>query len=481
MTSFEVQLFINNEYVEAKSGERLSVYNPVNGNLVTSNVHVAGQQDVDGAVDAAQAAYSSGPWRKFTAVQRAECMLKLADLVKARAKELSELETIAMGQPISIALSVTDMLISLFRYYAGWTDKIRGEQQPAEDGNYKIVSHHPFGVVAGISAWNGSAVQFGLKIAPAVAAGNTVVYKMSEKSPLGMLQLGHLIRQAGFPPGVINILNGRGETGSLLASHMKIRKISFTGSAFTGRKIQEMACKSNLKKVTLELGGKSPVLVFNDAHMEKAIDFCVTMFLFNSGQVCAAGSRVYVQRDVITPFIESLKTRYAQVASTLGANTKDVSTFMGPVADEAQFNRVMDFIESGKKEAELATGGHRVGDEGYFIAPTIFTRPKPDARILREEIFGPVLTVLTFDTEEEALQLANDSEYGLAAYIWTESLSRALRLSHELEAGIVGVNGAMGAIPFMAFGGFKQSGNGLESGYQGIMEYLQVKTTSIAI
>ncbi|TVY70759.1 Aldehyde dehydrogenase [Fusarium oxysporum f. sp. cubense] len=205
------------------------------------------------------------------------------------------------------------------------------------------------------------------------------------------------------------------------------------------------------------------------------------MFLFNSGQVCAAGSRVYVQRDMITPFIESLKTRYAQVASNLGANTKDVSTFMGPVADEAQFNRVMDFIESGKKEAELATGGHRVGDEGYFIAPTIFTHPKPDARILREEIFGPVLTVLTFDTEEEALQLANDSEYGLAAYIWTESLSRALRLSHELEAGIVGVNGAMGAIPFMAFGGFKQSGNGLESGYQGIMEYLQVKTTSIAI
>ncbi|KAM0355048.1 hypothetical protein ACHAPU_000898 [Fusarium lateritium] len=365
--------------------------------------------------------------------------------------------------------------------YAGWADKIRGEQHPAKDGNYKIISHHPFGVVAGISAWNGSAVQFGLKVAPAVAAGNTVVYKMSEKSPLGVLQLGRLIKKAGFPPGVINILNGGGETGALLASHMKIRKISFTGSTFTGRKIQEAACKSNLKKVTLELGGKSPVLVFNDANMEKAIDFCVTMFLFNSGQVCAAGSRVYVHRDMITSFVESLKTRYAQVASTLGASTKDVSTFMGPVADEAQFHRVMEFIESGKKQAKLVTGGNRVGDQGCFIAPTIFTDPDPDARILREEIFGPVLTVLTFDTEEEALNLANDSEYGLAAYVWTESLSRALRLSHELEAGVIGVNGAMEGIPTMAFGGFKQSGNGLESGYQGIMEYLQVKTTCIAI
>ncbi|KAF9769055.1 hypothetical protein IL306_013586 [Fusarium sp. DS 682] len=469
MTSFETQL------------DRLSVHNPVNGALVTSDVHVAGRQDVDVAVDAAQAAFSSGPWRKFTAAQRAECMLKLADLVEAGAKELAELETIAMGQPISIALTVTDMLITLFRYYAGWTDKIRGEQHPPEDGNYKIVSHHPFGVVAGISAWNGSAVQFGLKVAPAVAAGNTVVYKMSEKSPLGMLQLGHLIKKAGFPPGVINILNGGGETGALLASHMRIRKISFTGSASTGRKIQEMACKSNLKKVTLELGGKSPVLVFNDANVEKAIDFCVTMFLFNSGQVCAAGSRVYVQRDMMTSFVESLKIRYAQMASTLGASTKDMSTFLGPVADEAQFNRVMDFIESGKKEAQLETGGHRVGNEGFFIAPTIFINPKPDARILREEIFGPVLTVLAFDTEEEALRMANDTEYGLAAYVWTESLSRALRLSNELEAGTIGINGSMAFIPFTAFGGFKQSGNGLESGYEGIMEYLQVKTTSIAI
>ncbi|KAF4439568.1 aldehyde dehydrogenase [Fusarium austroafricanum] len=481
MATFETKLFINNEYVDAKNDKRLSVYNPADGTLVSSDVHVAGQQDVGDAVDAAQAAFSSGPWKKFTAVQRAECMLKLATLIESKAKELAELETIAMGQPISVATHITEMMVSLFRYYAGWTDKIRGEQVPAEDGVYKILSHHPFGVVAGISAWNGSAAQFGFKVAPAVAAGNTMVYKMSEKSPLGMLQLGNLIKEAGFPPGVINILNGGGETGALLASHMKIRKISFTGSISTARKIQELACRSNLKKVTLELGGKSPVLVFNDAKVEKAIEFCTTLFLFNSGQVCASGSRVYVQKDIAASFLESLKARYAQVTAGVGASTKDPATFMGPLADEAQFNRVMSFIELGKQEAEIAIGGHRVGNEGYFVAPTIFMNPKPDAKILREEIFGPVLTMITFDSEEEVLRLANDTEYGLSAYVFTENVSRALRLSHELEAGLVNVNGAMGAVPLMPFGGWKQSGNGLECGHQGIMEYLQTKTTTIVV
>ncbi|KAM5341476.1 hypothetical protein ACJ41O_014507 [Fusarium nematophilum] len=481
MANFEVKLFINNQYVDAKSDNRLSVYNPADGSLISEAVHAAGQLDIDAAVDAANEAFTAGPWRKFTTGQRSACMNKLADLVEAKAQELAELETVAMGQPISIALRITGMLVTLFRYYAGWTDKIRGEQLPAEDGIYKIVSHHPFGVVAGISAWNGSAVQFGFKTAPAVAAGNTMVYKISEKSPLGILQLGHLIKEAGFPPGVINIINGGGDTGAFLASHMKVRKISFTGSAATGRKIQEMAAKSNLKKVTLELGGKSPVLVFNDANLEKAVEFCTTMFLFNSSQVCAAGSRVYIQQDIATAFIESLKERYSQVTASLGSSTKDPSTFMGPLADKMQFERVMAFIESGKREASLAIGGHQVGNEGYFVAPTIFTNPRNDAKVLREEVFGPILTVLTFNTEEEALCLANDTEYGLAAYVWTESLPRALRLSQELEAGSIGINGVMGAVPFMPFGGFKQSGNGLECGYQGVMEYLQTKATAIAI
>ncbi|CAG7554670.1 unnamed protein product [Fusarium equiseti] len=481
MTNFETKLFINNEYVDAKSEKKLSVHNPIDGSLVTSDVHAAGPQDVDDAVDAAQAAYK-GSWGKYTAAQRTECLSKLADLMDAKVKELAELETIAMGQPISIAMNITKMMIDLFRYYAGWTDKIRGEQLAPENGVYKIISHHPFGVVAGISAWNGSAIQLGLKIAPAVAAGNTIVYKMSEKSPLGMLQLGHLIKEAGFPPGVINILNGAAETGSLLASHMKIRMISFTGSAFTGRKIQEMAAKSNLKKVALELGGKSPVLVFNEANTDKAIDFCTNMFLFNSGQVCAAPSRVYIQRDIADSFIENLKTRYSQVTSSLGASPNDATTFMGPLADGAQYDRVMSYIDSGKKEAELAVGGHRVGDEGYFVAPTIFINPKSDAKILREEIFGPVLTVVTFDTEEEAIELANDTEYGLAAYVWTESLARGLRLSDQLEAGVVGINGgSLGAVPMMSVGGFKQSGTGSESGLEGIMEYLQTKATLIAM
>ncbi|KAF0643993.1 hypothetical protein FPSE5266_02447 [Fusarium pseudograminearum] len=481
MANFETKLFINNEYVDAKSDKRISVHNPIDGSLVSSDVHVAGPQDVDDAVDAAQAAYA-GPCKRFTAAQRSECLVKFADLVDSKAKELAELETTAMGQPTSIAVKITSMMSSLFRYYAGWTDKIHGEQLPPESGVYKIISHHPYGVVAGISAWNGSAIQLGLKVAPAVAAGNTIVYKMSEKSPLGMLQLGHLVKEAGFPPGVINILNGAGETGSLLASHMKIRMISFTGSGFTGKKISEAAAKSNLKKVALELGGKSPVLVFNDANTEKAIDFCTNMFLFNSGQVCAAPSRVYVQRDIATSFIETLKARYTQAVTGLGGDPKDPSTFMGPLADGAQYERVMSFIDSGNKEAELAVGGYRVGDQGYFVAPTIFVNPKSDAKILKEEIFGPVLTVVTFDTEEEALELANDTEYGLAAYVWTESLSRGLRMSDQLEAGVVGINGgSLGAIPMMSVGGFKQSGTGSESGYEGIREYLQSKATLIAM
>ncbi|RGP79924.1 aldehyde dehydrogenase [Fusarium longipes] len=481
MTNFETKLFINNEFVDSKSDKRISVHNPVDGSLITDDVHVAGPEDVDSAVDAAQAAYA-GPWRQYTAAQRSECLVKLADLVDSKAKDLAVLETIAMGQPTSIALTVTQLMTSIFRYYAGWTDKIHGEQIPSEGGVYKIISYHPYGVVAGISAWNGSAVQLGLKIGPAVAAGNTIVYKISEKSPLGMLQLGHLVKEAGFPPGVINILNGAGETGSLLASHMKIRKISFTGSTFTGRKVMEMAAKSNLKKVALELGGKSPVVVFKDANMEKAIEFCTTMFLFNSGQVCSAPSRVYVQQDIATSFIEALKTRYTQAASGLGADPKDPSTFLGPLADSAQLDRVMSYIDSGNKEAELVVGGHRVGDKGYFVSPTIFINPNSDAKILREEIFGPVLTVVTFDTEEEAVALSNDTEYGLAAYVWTESLSRGLRMSDQLEAGIVGINGgALGAIPSVSVGGFKQSGVGSESGYEGIREYLQPKATMIAM
>ncbi|PTD09087.1 Aldehyde dehydrogenase X, mitochondrial [Fusarium culmorum] len=477
MANFETKLFINNEYVDAKSDKRISVHNPIDGSLVSSGVHVAGPQDVDDAVEAAQAAYA-GLWKRFTAAQRSECLVKFADLVDSKEKELAELETIAMGQPTSIAVKITSMMSSLFRYYAGWTDKIHGEQLPPEGGVYKIISHHPYGVVAGISAWNGSAIQLGLKVAPAVAAGNTIVYKMSEKSPLAWSP-----GQGSWVPTWCHQhpQRRRRDRFSSSISHENSHDI-LHWIRFHGRKISEAAAKSNLKKVALELGGKSPVLVFNDANTEKAIDFCTNMFLFNSGQVCAAPSRVYVQRDIATSFIETLKTRYTQAASGLGGDPKDPSTFMGPLADGAQYERVMSYIDSGNKEAELAVGGHRVGDQGYFVAPTIFVNPKSDAKVLREEIFGPVLTVVTFDTEEEALELANDTEYGLAAYVWTESLSRGLRMSDQLEAGVVGINGgSLGAIPMMSVGGFKQSGTGSESGYEGIREYLQSKATLIAM
>ncbi|KAK0660966.1 Retinal dehydrogenase 2 [Lasiodiplodia hormozganensis] len=497
-SSFKTQLFINNEYVDAQSGESFPLYNPADESLLHPAIQAAGPADIDAAVAGAQAAFKHGsPWRSsFPAKRRAAAMHKLADLIEANAAELGRLETLAMGQPPLVAGMMAQWTADTFRYYAGWADKIAGETFPAEQdengdggpGTYKIVKYEPLGVCAGVGAWNAAQTTFAWKVAPALAAGNTVIYKPSEKAPLGVLALGALIKEAGFPPGVVQLVSGGGSTGALLASHPAIAKISFTGSVATGRKIQEAAIRSNMKRVTLELGGKSPALVFADADLDNAVQQCSINFLLNSGQVCVAASRTLVQEEIADAFVERLKAVFEHTAKAMRDPTLEGAhplQFLGPMADRAQFDRVMGFIERAKAAAadadngKLLTGGGRVGDKGLFVEPTIFVNPKPDSEIYKQEVFGPVSTVRTFKTEEEAVALANDTSYGLSATLYTNSISRALRVSGLIEAGTVGVNTAFMPNNMTPFGGIKQSGSGRELGKQGILAYLEMKTIHI--
>jgi aldehyde dehydrogenase (NAD+) len=409
-------------------------------------------------------------------------MYKLADLIESNVDDLAILETLAMGQPIAIAKHGAASFPAWWRYYAGWAGKIAGEVFPDDgDGVYRMVRYEPLGVCAGIASWNMTLVYTCWKMAPAVAAGNTFIFKASEKSPLGALKLASLVKEAGFPPGVINFVSGAGETGAALASHMGIAKISFTGSTNTGRKVQISAATSNLKRCVLELGGKSPALVFEDADIDNALLHMSRSFLVNAGQICAATSRLLVQDTIADNFITQLKTRFENMKSLYGDPT-DSSTFVGPLADAEQYSRVMGFLEEGKKDGvEVLTGGERHGESGYFVQPTILLNPPNDSSVYKEEIFGPVLSVKTFSNEEEAVAMANDSTYGLGAAIFTSNVSRALRLSADLEAGSVGVNQPVIPNLQVPFGGVKQSGNGREGGLAGIMGYLESKTISVNV
>ncbi|OJD32846.1 aldehyde dehydrogenase protein [Diplodia corticola] len=501
----KTQLFINNEYVDAQSGESFPLYNPADESLLHPAIPIAGPADVDAAVAGAQAAFApTSPWRaSFPAKRRAAAMHKLADLMEANAGQLARLETQAMGQPPAVSGLMVRWAADAFRYYAGWADKVAGQAFPGERdedgdgdgamGSYKIVRYEPLGVCAGVGAWNAAQSNFAWKAAPALAAGNTIIYKPSEKAPLGILALGTLIKAAGFPPGVVQLLSGPGSTGALLASHPHVAKISFTGSAATGRRIQDAATRSNMKRVTLELGGKSPALVFADADVANAVRHCSLGFLLNSGQVCAAAGRVLVHEDVAAAFVDGLRAAFEHTARAMrgepgldDAATVHPLQLLGPLADRAQFERVTGFIERARAEAETAegrggllTGGGRVGDKGLFVEPTIFVDPKPGSEIYTDEIFGPVSTVTTFKTEEEAVALANDTPYGLSATLYTSSISRALRVSGLLEAGTVGVNTSFMPSPTTPFGGVKQSGSGRELGFQGLLAYLDTKTIHI--
>lgn len=472
------QIFINNEFVESKNSKKLSLYNPKNGELIANDVALAGEEDVDAAVAAAEKAFAT--WKKVAPTERRNIMYKFADLVEKHAEEIAELTRISLGAPFkAFGAFEIGLCAEAFRYNAGWIDKFGGESWPQEDGFLKIVRNEPLGVTAGVVPWNGPVGTIGLKAAPALATGNVFILKPSEKTPFSSLALGPLIKEAGFPPGVFQILSGDGSTGALLASHMRVRKISFTGSITTGKKIQEMAAKSNLKRVTLELGGKSPAVVFDDANLENAVTWTSNAITANTGQVCFAASRVYVQEGIYEKFIEGYKKAMQDKAKEVGDPDVD-GTNIGPLVDEAQFKRVSGFIERGQKgQGKLLVGGQRIGDKGYYIEPTAFVDVDPKSEIHTEEIFGPVSVVRSFKTEEEIMELSNNTNFGLMAGVFTQDINKALRVASDFESGMVGINCVSLMFMQSPFGGTKESGLGRECGIHALRAFTETKTIMV--
>ncbi|RUP47177.1 aldehyde dehydrogenase domain-containing protein [Jimgerdemannia flammicorona] len=469
-------LFINNEFVAAKDGKTLDTVNPSNGKVI-AKVSEAGPEDVDLAVHAAEKAYND-VWSKTSGKTRSRLMHKLADILESHAEELAQIETLDNGKGISFSrgFDVAE-LIQCFRYYAGWADKIHGKVIDTE-GAFSFTRHEPIGVCGAIIPWNFPLLMLAWKIAPALATGNTVVLKTSELTPLSGLKFASLVAEAGFPPGVINIITGYGpRAGDALARHSKVGKIAFTGSTNVGRLVMKAAAESNLKKVTLELGGKSPNIIFDDADLDEAVKWAHHGIFFNHGQTCCAGSRVYVQEGVYDEFLK----RFSKISrDTKIGDPFDEGNFQGPQVSETQYNRIMSYIEHGIKEgAKVATGGKRHGTEGYFIEPTVFTDVKEDMKIMQEEIFGPVVAVAKFKTLEEVIEKAHLTEYGLAAAVFTQNVTKALEVSALLKAGTVWVNCVNQLDYNTPFGGYRQSGFGRENGKYALDNYTQIKTVKV--
>ncbi|KAG2173888.1 hypothetical protein INT44_000001, partial [Umbelopsis vinacea] len=474
LTAVQRGLFINNEFVSGSS--QIKVVNPSNGKVILE-AEAAGKEEVDAAVFAADKAYKE-VWSKTTPSHRRDLMLRLADLIERDQEEIAQIETIDGGKPITFTRSVdTKFLSECLRYFAGWADKLQGKVIETE-GVLTMVRHEPIGVCAAIVPWNFPSLLLMTKLGPALATGNTIVAKSSEITPLSALKIAALAKEAGFPPGVINIITGYGETtGELLSRHKAVRKITFTGSTRAGRLVMKASAESNMKKVTLELGGKSPNIIFEDADIDKAVKWAYRGIYFHQGQVCTSGSRIYVQESIYDDFIKRFKeyVGYAPIGNPLAD-----STIHGPQASKTQYDRVMGYIEAGKQEgATVALGGARWGNEGYFIQPTIFTDVKEDMTIMKEEIFGPVVCVSKFKDRDEAIQLANNSDYGLAAAVFSQNLDTCLDVSEQIQSGIVWINCINMFDTATPFGGYKGSGFGREGGEYVLAEYTQVKAVKI--
>ena len=418
------KLLINNEWVESASGKRFETINPATGEVIC-DVAEADAADVDKATVAATRAFTSGDWPKTSATGRGELLYKLADLMEEHKEELARLETLDNGKPLNDSLNADlPLAIACYRYYAGWADKIQGKTIPINGNYFCYTRHEPVGVVGQIIPWNFPLLMQAWKLAPALAAGNTLILKTAEQTPLSALRVGELILEAGFPPGVVNILSGYGPTaGGAIARHMNIDKVAFTGSTEVGHLIMEAAAKSNLKRVTLELGGKSPSIVFADADMDETVEGAHLGLFFNQGQCCCAGSRLFVEEKCYDEFVAKCVERAER--RTVG-DPFDSNTEQGPQVDGEQFDKVMGYIESGMREgAQMLCGGSRVGDRGYFIQPTIFTDVRDDMKIAQEEIFGPVMSIIKFKNIDEVIQRANNTVYGLAAAVWTKDIGKA--------------------------------------------------------
>jgi len=472
-------LFINNEWVKAVDGKTFETINPTNEKTICS-ISEGNEKDIDVAVSAARKAFD-GEWKTTTPETRGKLLVKLAELFERDADILASLESLDNGKAKSIALTAdVPMSAGTLRYYGGWADKITGQVIDTNSETLAYTKQEPIGVCGQIIPWNFPLLMWSWKIGPAIAAGNTVVMKTAEQTPLSALWAAKLVKEAGFPAGVINIVSGFGKTaGAALSAHMDVDKIAFTGSTVVGRQIMKAAAGSNLKKVTLELGGKSPNIVFNDANIEDAISWVNFGIFFNHGQACCAGSRIYVQEGIYDKFIAAFKARAEKnvVGDPFGADT-----FQGPQVSQIQFDRVMNYIEEGKKAgAKIETGGERQGKEGYFIKPTIFSGVSEDMKIMQEEIFGPVCSISKFKTEEEAIKVGNSSTYGLAAAVHTTNLNTAINVSNALRAGTVWVNNYNLLHHQLPFGGYKESGIGRELGEAALANYSQTKTVNIRL
>jgi aldehyde dehydrogenase (NAD+) len=470
------RLLIDGQWVDGS--KRFDTINPATGEVLTQ-IAEASAADVDHAVDAARRAFEdrNGAWRKLSASERGRLIWKLADLVEKNIDELAELETLDNGKPIFESRYVDmPMVVDVLRYYAGLATKIHGETINSFETAFTYTLREPVGVVGLIVPWNFPLLLASWKIGPALACGNTIVLKPAEQTPLTTLKLGELVVEAGFPPGVVNILTGGPATGKAIVAHPGINKIAFTGSTAVGKEIMRDAADT-LKRVTLELGGKSPNIVFADADIDGAVKGAINGIFYGKGEVCNAGSRLFLERSLKDEFTEKLVARTAKMRP---ADPLDPKTRLGAIVSQEQMRTVLSFIEAGKKDgANLIAGGNRVsvdGGRGFFIEPTIFGEVKNDMKIAREEIFGPVLSILTFDDLDEVIAQANNNPYGLAAAVWTRDVKKAHTVSRRLKAGTVWINtyGLMDAS--LPFGGHKQSGFGRELGAHAIEHYTELKS-----
>lgn len=474
------QLLINGQFVDAVSGKTFPTLDPRTGEVIAHVAEGEGE-DINRAVSAARKAFDEGPWPKMTAYERTKIMLRCADLIEKHNDEIAALETWDNGKPfLQSATTEVPMLVRLIRYYAGWADKIHGMTVPA-DGPYHVQTlHEPIGVAGQIIPWNFPLLMFAWKVGPALACGNTIVLKTAEKTPLSALFVAKLFHEAGLPPGVLNVVSGFGTTaGAALCSHMDVDKLAFTGSTATGKVVLELAARSNLKPVTLELGGKSPFIVCEGADVDKAVELAHTALFFNQGQCCCAGSRTYVHESLYDEFVEKAKAR--AMKRTVGDPFHE-GTEQGPQVDSEQFEKILKYIKSGVASgATLETGGERHGTLGYYIKPTVFSNVTDNMLIAKDEIFGPVQSILKFKDTDEVIRRANASKYGLAAGVFTQNIDTANTLARALRVGTVWVNCFDIFDAAIPFGGYKMSGHGREKGEYSLKNYLQVKAFVTAL
>jgi len=471
------QMYINGEWVEPARGGYFPVYDPSTEEII-AEVPDSGAEDIDRAVRAARAAFDSGPWPQTTAPERGRILLRLCERIRKESTMLAELESRNSGKPIVEAEFDIADVATCFGYYGGLATKVMGHVNPVPENALSLSLREPVGVAGQIIPWNYPLLMAAWKLAPAIAAGCTCVLKPAEQTPLTALEMAGWLAEVGLPPGVVNVVTGFGETaGAPLVQHPEVNKIAFTGSAAVGKQIVKMAADT-VKRVTLELGGKSPNIFFADANFEAAIDGALFGVFINQGEVCSAGSRILVERSVYSRFVEAMteKAKRIGLGPPLARETK-----MGPLVSREQYERVRAYQEVGKREAKLAIGGGRPATlaRGYYVEPTIFYDAENSARIAQEEIFGPVATVIPFIDEKDALRIANDTPYGLAAAVWSRDIFKAFRMVKALRAGVVWVNHMQPTFVEAPWGGYKQSGFGRELGPWGVEEYLETKQVYI--